>query len=103
MSRRESRSESRPRSNPHQETSVLSIEEAFDKAVSLPSSPVRKEPPESFEALDQLSRLVGKGTRYSANLKKTTFTKSGGGGLVGLQGKLELPNKDLSKQVKDEN
>ena len=70
-----SRAESRPKSNPHQESNFLSIEEAFDKAMSLPSSPVRKEPAESFDALDQLSRLVGKTTRQTVQTKKTTVAK----------------------------
>ncbi|XP_023330642.1 triple functional domain protein isoform X4 [Eurytemora carolleeae] len=70
-----SRTESRPKSNPHQESNFLSIEEAFDKAMSLPSSPVRKEPAENFDALDQLSRLVGKTTRQAVQIKKTTVAK----------------------------
>ncbi len=43
--------------------------------MSLPSSPVRKEPAENFDALDQLSRLVGKTTRQAVQIKKTTVAK----------------------------
>ena len=43
--------------------------------MSLPSSPVRKEPGDGFDALDQLSRLVGKTTRQVVQTKKTTVAR----------------------------
>lgn len=67
--------------------------------MSLPSSPVRKEPADSFDPLEQLSKLVGRGARHSG--KKTTSTTTylrkpdSVGGALGLKDRLE--NKQVSK------